>query len=253
MSTSELLHFMIIFCILFRRNACILKQWSKTFQNQFLAHIFIPESKAMHESCPSLPSQCRLVQRGIKELGSNSVRQWKKVTAGHSWVRRGYHDAARTGILPSTSSCGHWWKCGGESWGAGGSWAPPSWALGLAIPLSRRAPCHLWTALPGSRPQLHRKTAAEKVIAHTEPVLKDNFLTVAPSFIVFSASSPCRSSIFQRQVQDGRVSLGVTWDGSCWSSDLTCTSSKSFQMDLRGRLGSNSRGLSSRLWSPLSL
>lgn len=119
MSTSELLHLMIIFCILFRRNACILKQLSKTFQNKFLAHISVPESKTMYESSPSLPSQCCLVQGGVKELGSNSVRQRKKVTAGRSWVRYGHHGAARTGTLPATSSRGHRWKCVGEIWGAG--------------------------------------------------------------------------------------------------------------------------------------
>ena len=130
MSTSELLHLMIIFCILFRRNACILKQLSKTFQNQFLAPISIAESKTRHESCPSLPGQCCLVQGGIKELGSNSVRQWKKATAGHPWARRGHHGAAWAGTLPATPSREHQWRCGGESWGARGWWAPHSWALG---------------------------------------------------------------------------------------------------------------------------
>lgn len=72
----------------------------------------------MHKPSLSCRSHCNLVQGGVKELGSKTVRKWKKATAGHSWVSHGHHSAARTKTLSDTSSHGHWRKCGGESWGA---------------------------------------------------------------------------------------------------------------------------------------
>lgn len=145
----------------------------------------------------TVPSQCCLVGERIKELGSSSVRQWKRGIAGPSWVRRRHHGTARTGICSHTSSSRSFqlWEAVEVQWWKLRCWAPHPWVLGLVIPSNHSMPCYLQTAVPGSWPQLHRRTAAGKFIAHAEPVLKDNFLTIVASFAVFSTSSACRCSI----------------------------------------------------------
>lgn len=154
-----------------------------------------------------LPSQCCLVQGRIKELGSSSVRQWKGATADPLWVR--HNILALPGLgsvqtLPALEASFQLWELVEVQWWKLGCWAPPLLSAGAGDPINTLS---FTTAVPGAWPQLHRRTAAGKFIAHAEPALKDNFPTIVPSFIVFSASSASRCSIC-----NGRCSMA----GSPW-------------------------------------
>lgn len=114
---------------------------------------------------------------------------------------------ARTGVCPDTSSSGSQFPAvgtGGSAVVEAGVLSPPLLSAGAGDPVNTLS---FTTAVPGAWPQLHRRTAAGKFIAHAEPALKDNFPTIVPSFIVFSASSACRCSIC-----NGRCSMA----GSPW-------------------------------------
>lgn len=197
MSTSEFLHLMIIFCILLRRNACILKQLSKTFQKStFSSHLCSwVQDYGVLSLFPVRLVWCKGELKNWAPAVSGNERKWLQTPCGWDTGIMALPGLGSIQTLPAVEVSFQLWELVEVQWWKLGCWAPHSWVLGLVIPSSHSTPCHLQTAVPGAWPLLHRRTAAGKVTAHAEPVLKDNFLTIVPFFIVFSASSPRRSCI----------------------------------------------------------
>lgn len=124
MNTSEFLHLMIIFCILLRRNTYILKQLSKTFQKSTsTSHLYswVQGYIWVFSLFPVSVVWCK-----------EELRNWAPAVSGNEKERLQAPRGWDTGIMhcqhwdPSrhfqlwkpASSCGKWWKCSGESWGA---------------------------------------------------------------------------------------------------------------------------------------
>lgn len=124
MSTSEFLHLMIIFCILLRRNACILKQPSKTFQKStFSSHLCSwVQDYGVLSLFPVRVVWCKGELKNWAPAVSGNERKWLQTPCG--WDTgimahcQDWDPSRHFQLWKSVSSCGNWWKCSGESWGA---------------------------------------------------------------------------------------------------------------------------------------
>lgn len=196
MSTSEFLHLMIIFCILLRRNTYILKQLSKTFQKStFSSHLcsWVQGYVRVFSLFPVSVVWCKGELRNWAPAVSGNEKE--RLQAPHGWDTGIMHcqhwDPSRHFQLwKPASSCGKWWKCSGESWGAdhhtSERWGWWSHHI-IALSCTNCSPRGLATAA--------QEDCSREVHCTCRSCAQGSFLAIVPSCIVSSASSLCKCSI----------------------------------------------------------
>lgn len=207
MSTSEFLHLMIIFCILLRRNAYILKQLSKTFQKStFSSHLcsWVQDYVWVFSLFPVNVVWCEGELRNWATEVSGNER--KQLQAPHGWDTgiMALPGLGSVQTLPGVEASFQLWELVEVQWWKLGCWAPPSWVLGLVIPSNHSMPCHLQTAVPRAWPQLHRRDCSREVYCTCRACAQGLFPNHCSLLYCFQCFFSMQMLYLQRQVQYGK-------------------------------------------------